>query len=232
MKQIRSQAIILSRTDYGEADRILTLLTPDHGKLRAIAKAVRKSTSKLAGGIELFSVSDVCFVTGRGELKTITSTRLVEHYGNIVKDINRTNLAYEIIRLLDKATEDHTEPGYFKSLHEAFKALDEEKIDPEITRLWFYMQLLKLAGHTPNLESDAKGEKLAEDKAYDFDIDAMGFVFPAGGTGNFKADHIKLLRLGFKSNEPSLLQRINNVSALTAPLQPLVRSMLGNFVRV
>jgi DNA repair protein RecO (recombination protein O) len=51
MRQFRTQAIILNRTDYGEADRIISFLTPDHGKVKAIAKAVRKSKSKLAGGI-------------------------------------------------------------------------------------------------------------------------------------------------------------------------------------
>ena len=61
-----TSAIILKRVDYGEADRILTLLTPDHGKLSLMAKGVRKIKSKLAGGIELFSISTITFAEGRG----------------------------------------------------------------------------------------------------------------------------------------------------------------------
>jgi DNA repair protein RecO (recombination protein O) len=57
MKTIVTKGIVLTRTDYGEADRILHFLTPDQGKIAGIAKGVRKSKSKLAGGIELFSVS-------------------------------------------------------------------------------------------------------------------------------------------------------------------------------
>lgn len=231
MNQVRSQAIVLSRTDYGEADRILTLLTPNHGKVRAIAKAVRKSTSKLAGGIELFSVSDICFV-GRGEIKTITSTRLIIHYGNIVKNIDRTNLAYELLKLLDKVTEEHTEPAYFNCLKAALTALDDSAIDSSLVRLWFDMQLLRLAGHTPNLREDVAGNKLAINQSYDFDASEMAFVRPVSRAGSFGADHIKLLRLGFSAGQPGLLARVANVSELAPPLAPLVRSMLGSFVRI
>src|SRR3954471_22046155 len=106
MIQYRTPAIILRRTDYGEADRIITFLTPDYGKVKGIAKGVRKSKSKLAGGIELFSVSDISFIKGRREIDTIVSTRLIKHYGNIVKNLDRTNLAYDLIKRLNKATED------------------------------------------------------------------------------------------------------------------------------
>ncbi|MDO8591465.1 MAG: DNA repair protein RecO, partial [bacterium] len=71
MNRYVTQGIVLSRTDFGEADRILTFLTNDHGKVRAIAKGVRKSKSKLAGGIELFSISDLTLIIGRGEINTL-----------------------------------------------------------------------------------------------------------------------------------------------------------------
>lgn len=232
MKQVRSQAIILSRTDYGEADRILTLLTADHGKLRAIAKAVRKSTSKLAGGIELFSVSDICFVSGRGALMTITSTRLVKHYGNIVKDIDRTNAAYHIIKLLDRSTEDSTEPAYFDCLKAALEALDDFNIHPDLTRLWFDMQLLKLAGHMPNLKDDTSGAKLEAGRHYEFDFEQMAFNEPTSRQGGFGSDEIKFLRLGFAAERPHLLQRVNEADKLRAMADSLVGTMLSNFVRV
>lgn len=67
MKTVRSQAIVLRRTNYGEADRILQLLTPD-GRRSVMARGVRKEKSKLAGGIELFAVSDVVIGEGKGSL--------------------------------------------------------------------------------------------------------------------------------------------------------------------
>jgi len=82
MKQLVARAIVLSRTDFGEADRIITLLTPDQGKVRLVARGVRRAKSKIAGGIELFSISDITYMTGKGDLGTLISARLDRHYGN------------------------------------------------------------------------------------------------------------------------------------------------------
>lgn len=64
---LRTRAIVLRRTNYGESDRILNLLTPE-GKVAVLAKGVRKEKSRLAGGIELFSISDVVIHQGRSNL--------------------------------------------------------------------------------------------------------------------------------------------------------------------
>src|SRR5688572_14550778 len=123
MNQIVTTAIILGRTDYGEADRIITLLTPDHGKLRLLAKGVRRVKSKLAGGIELFSISSITFVKGRGDIGTLISTRLNKHYRQIVTDLDRTMVGYDLIKQLNKITEDEPEPEYFDLLKQVFEAL-------------------------------------------------------------------------------------------------------------
>src|SRR4051812_28556736 len=108
MRQILTRGIVLSRTDYGEADRIVSVLTPDQGKLRLMAKGVRKVKSKLAGGIELFSVSELSFIPGKNDIGTLVSARLTQHFANIVKDINRTMFGYELLKRLNRATEDAT----------------------------------------------------------------------------------------------------------------------------
>ena len=155
MNQLNTTAIVLSRTEYGEADRILTLLTPDHGKLRLMAKGVRRVKSKLAGGIELFSVSNITFAKGRGDIGTLVSARLLQHYGNIVANLERTMLGYELIKQLNKITEDDTEPAYFEVLHQAFAALDDATVPVGLIRMWFSMQLLRLNGHEPNANRHA-----------------------------------------------------------------------------
>src|SRR6478736_6650921 len=137
MNQQLTTAIVLRRTNYGEADRILTLLTPDHGKLRVMARGVRKVKSKLAGGIQLFNISHITFMPGRGEIGTLVSTRLERHYGTIVKDLERVQLGYELIKQLDKATEDQAEAAYFTLLHQSFEALDAAEIPLPLIRLWF-----------------------------------------------------------------------------------------------
>ena len=229
MKQINTQAIILNRTEYGEADRILTLLTPDYGKLSLIAKGVRRIKSKLAGGIELFSVSDISFIRGRGEVGTLISTRLIKHYGNIVSDVNRTMLGYELIKRLHKATEDQPEPEYFELLQEAFAALDDPTIDIQLVRLWFLMQLLRIDGHTPNLQSDIAGDKLVAGGRYTFSFDDMAFA--ARPEAEFTSDQIKFLRVGFAGNRPQVMQKITGLESLLAGTIPLVQTMAQTYLR-
>lgn len=223
MNQILTTGIVLSRTDYGEADRIITLLTPDRGKVRVIGRGVRKLKSKLAGGIELFSVSDISYIPGRGEICTLVSTRLVNHYGHIVEDIDRVQLGYELIKTLNKATEDHPESEYFTLLEQAFQSLDDASIDIGFVRTWFEAQLLRLAGHMPNLQTDAGGNKLTAEDAYNFDFESMSFA--AHPEATFGVDHIKTLRLLFSTNQPQALARVQGMAQTILDVAPLIQTM-------
>ncbi len=223
MKQLLTQGIVLSRTDYGEADRIITLLTPDQGKVRVMGRGVRKLKSKLAGGIELFSVSDISYIPGRGEICTLVSTRLVRHYGHIVEDIDRVQLGCELIKTLNKATEDHPDSEYFTLLDQAFQVLDDASIDVMFVRTWFDSQLLRLAGHTPNLQTDAAGGKLTTEDAYNFDFESMSFA--AHPEANYGVDHIKTLRLLFSTNQPQVLARVQGMGQTILDVAPLIRTM-------
>jgi DNA repair protein RecO (recombination protein O) len=216
-------AIVLARTDYGEADRILTLLTPSSGKLRLMAKGVRRVKSKLAGGIELFSVTNVTYIRGRGEIGTLVSSRLVTYYANIVKDIDRTMLGYEVIKQLSKATEDEPEPDYFHLLEQAFEALNDHALPLELIQLWFAAQLLRLSGHTPNLQTEPDGTKLAADKAYEFSYDDTAFF--ARPDAPYTSDTIKFLRLVFSGNTPSVLAKVQGSAELAHRCLPLVGNL-------
>lgn len=230
MKQLQTTGIILSRTDYGEADRIVTMLTPDQGKLRLMARGVRKIKSKLAGGIELFSVSEISFIRGRGEIGTLVSTRLIKHYGKIVQAIDRVQLGYALIKMLNKATEDQPEAAYFELLQRAFTALDDDTVSTELISLWFRAQLLSQAGHMPNLITDATGQKLGASSLYEFDDTAV--AFSPKSEGHFTADHIKTLRLLFGGNSPITLNRVEGVVTVLADLEPLIRILTSTYIRV
>lgn len=229
MKQLVTEGIVLSRTDYGEADRIITVLTPQYGKLRLMAKGVRKIKSKLAGGIELFSVSHITFIQGRGEVGTLVSTRLITHYERIIQDINRTMLGYEIIKQLNRATEDEPEAEYFTLLQQVFAALNDASISLDLIQTWFTAQVLRQAGHMPNLQTDTTGAKLDASKTYDFSYDDVAFVIHP--QGNFRADDIKFLRLLFSPNEPQVLSKIADVNNLTKHCAPLVNTMKQAYIR-
>jgi DNA repair protein RecO len=230
VKQLVTKAIILARTDFSEADRIITLLTPEVGKLKLVARGVRKNKSKLAGGIELFSISDITYMNGKGDLGTLISARLDKHYGTIIQDIERVQLGYDLIKLLNKTTEDHPESEYYHLLEQAFTALDDKTSSVELIRLWFESQLLQFAGHEPNLYTDAAGTKLEPVKAYSFDFDSMSFFDHPGG--HFAASHIKTLRLLFGRHEIQALSQVQGIAVLLPDIAPLVRTMLTSYIRV
>lgn len=223
MKQLTTKAIILSRTDFGEADRIITLLTPEAGKLRLMAKGVRKIKSRLAGGIELFSISDVTYMQGKGDIGTLISARLDKHFGTIVQDIDRVQLGYDLIKLLNKITEDSPESAYFDLLSQSFAALDDATIPVDLVRVWFEAGLIKLGGHEPDLFSDTDGNKLDQTKAYTFSFEDMAFALHP--SGNFGADQIKFLRLVFQGHQPKALMQVQGTAALTAELKPLLENL-------
>ena len=226
--QIITKGIVLARTDFQEADRILTLLTPDHGKLRMIAKGVRRPRSKLAGGIELLSVSDISVLPGRGELGTLVSTRLITHYGQIVTDLHRTMLAYDILKRLNKLTEDVVGEEYFDLLQAALEGLNDLGLDVDLAELWFVMQLLDITGHVPNLVTDAQGKKLLPDQTYQFDYDAIAFVPTLEGAYN--PGHVKLLRLCLVAKSPLPLKQIKDSEKYGSSLLNLASTLQNHFL--
>ncbi len=230
MNQQVTTAIVLSRTNYGEADRILTVITPDYGKVRLMAKGVRKVKSKLAGGIELFSVSNITFIQGRGEVGTLVSTRLLKHYGQIITDITRVQLGYDLLKMFNTITEDNAEPEYFELLEQSFQALDDIQVGEDLIRAWFAAQLLRLGGHTPNLQTDSFGHKLEPDTSYEFDYDTVAFV--AHEQGKFMADHIKFMRLIFSGNQPRVLRQISGYQQLLPGCTSVIQTMRNTFIRI
>ena len=115
----RTSAIVLRRTNYGEADRILQLLTPE-GKISALARGVRRQNSKLAGSIELFSISDMVIRRGKSDLGIITSARAVHFYRHILEDYDRLEFGYEAIKQVSKSSEMVNEPDWYDILKEVF----------------------------------------------------------------------------------------------------------------
>lgn len=212
--QIITTGIVLTRTDFAEADRIVTILTPDHGKLRVIAKGVRRPRSKLAGGIELFSVSNITVLPGRGDLGTLVSTRLKTHYADIVKDITRTMLGYDFLKRMHRLTEDAAGEEYYEILKRTLEGLNDFELSSDLVGLWFTVQLLKVTGHIPNLKTDTDGNRLEVDESYVFEFDAMAFRKQTKGP--YTANHIKLLRLGYGTDTPGILKQVTD-AAYCAP---------------
>ena len=192
MSAERTRAIVLRRTNYGEADRILKLLTP-LGQRSVIAKSVRREKSKLAGGIELFAISDVVVNYSKGDLGILTSARLVQFYRHILDDYDRLQFGYETINLVAKASENIDEPDWYGILSEVYMGLDVASIPLQLTQTWFYLHYAELTGYELNLERDVSGQPLASDKTYMYDTAEKGLRLAE--QGDINAAHIKLLRV-------------------------------------
>lgn len=192
MKTTRTRAIVLRRTNYGEADRILQLLTPT-GRIAAMARGVRREKSKLAGGIELFAISDIVVGQGKGQLQVLTSSRLVHFYRHILEDYDRLQFAYEMIAQVAKASESLDEAEWYDIATEILMGLDNKTVPLQLTQLWFYLHMSAMLGDQLNIDRDFKGKKLSADTNYRYDSHEKGFV--TASNGEITKDHIKVLRL-------------------------------------
>lgn len=202
MNKLATKAIVLKRTNYSEADRIVRLITADSGKISVIAKGVRRVRSKLSGGIELFSICDISVVKGRGDLMTLTSARLDKHFDEIVKDFEKSSFGFEALKIIDRITGDDAEGGYFKLLSDILYLLNTEDFSYELAAAWFYMNLMRLNGSLPNLLTDLSGDNLMEGVNYAFSIEDGGFF--RSEVGNFSDTEIKGWRVLISARKEQL----------------------------
>ena len=151
-RQFRTQAIILSRRDFGESDRLLTLYTPLRGKLRAIAKGARKPSAKISGHVELFARSDCLIHRGRN-LDILTQAELVDAYLGLREDLGRGAYANYVAELLDRFTadEDDDSGDVFLLLHQTLSRI-AQSADPRLAARYFELRLLDLTGFRPELQ--------------------------------------------------------------------------------
>ena len=146
----RTEAIVLRRTDFGEADRLLTVFTPGRGKLRLVAKGVRKPTSRKSGHVELFSHGQFMVAVGR-DLDILTQAETLEPFLPLREDLLRTTYAYYVAELADAFTAERDENGpLFRLLIDAFGWLCVAG-DLALAARYYELHLLGLVGYQPQL---------------------------------------------------------------------------------
>lgn len=225
MKRFSTTAIILRRVDYGEADRIITFMTPENGKIAVIARGVRKQKSKLAGGIELFSESQVTIIGGKGNLDILASARLVEHYRNIITDYDRVTAAYEVIKIINDITEDEAGSEFYDVLKGSLEALNNLKLPTGFVVSWYKLNILRLLGSEPDLAKDSSGMKLVEGKNYIFNLNEGSFVYDADGTTN--SNHIKSMRL-LMTQSPEVIVKVSGALEAAEESSDLIDKIFRN----
>ncbi|MFI5274501.1 MAG: DNA repair protein RecO [Ktedonobacterales bacterium] len=156
-----TEAIPLRRMDYGEADRILTLFTPAFGKVRAIAKGARRTTSRLAGHLELFTRTQLLLATGR-ELDVVTQAEARERLDALRGGVWYATAAWYVSELVERFVEDRDpHPRLYTRFAWALRLLDdlaarEAAGEAVRARAWlalryFELRLLDELGYRPAL---------------------------------------------------------------------------------
>lgn len=166
-RTFRTEAIVLRRKDFGEADRILTLFTPELGKIRALAKGIRKPRSRKAGHLELYMRANLFLAKGR-DMDIITQAETVTAYRPLREDLLRSTYGSYCVELLDKFTPDEAEnKPLYELLAHALGWLSDSS-DLALTTRYYELQLLGMAGYQLELFRCAvNGEKIeAEDQFF------------------------------------------------------------------
>src|SRR5512136_2985211 len=103
----QTEAVIIRKVKLGEADRILTLYTPDYGKIEAVAKGVRRPKSKMAGHLELLTYSQIRLARGRN-LDTIIGSQTIDSFLPLKNDLWLTSFGLYSTELVNQFTVEHS----------------------------------------------------------------------------------------------------------------------------
>lgn len=154
MATYKTQAIIIKRRNFGEADRLLTLYTQNEGKIVVIAKGVRRSRAKLVGHTEQFYLLNLQLAEGK-TWDVVVSADIINNFNNIRSKSNLTNQAYFLAELVDSLTheaEPHQE--IFDLMQSALIRFDQGR--DELIIPYFSFKILSFLGHKPELNNCVK----------------------------------------------------------------------------
>lgn len=164
-----SEGIVLSRRNFGEADRILSVYSKEHGRISLMAKGVRRPKSRKRGHIEVFNLVKFQAISGAG-MDLMTEAEVVEDFAMIRKSLNKISLAYYFMEVIGKITHEHESNVDLFNL--IFDSLDKLKITKKLKelRLDFISKLLVLMGYWPHdkdlVNPDEELEKVIERQIY------------------------------------------------------------------
>jgi len=173
----RTKSLILKKVDRAEHDQLFTIYTRDFGKIKVLGRGIRKISSKLRSGADLFYLTEIEFIQGKIH-KTLTDAILIDKFNNLRRSLARLNIASEISELLDKLIyNQQPEEKIWNLLMEVFQQLNQPKFKNAYLKLiyyYFFWRLVSILGYLPELfQCTMCNQKLKPDKLY--------FNFPEGG---------------------------------------------------
>ncbi len=177
-RTFRSEAIVLKRTDFGEADRLLTLYSREFGKLRAVAKGARKPQSRKTGHVDLFMRTKFLLARSKS-IPIITQAEMVEAYPALREDLMRMTLASYMAELLDQfAVEEDPNPPLYRLLSNGLGWCASGEQLPLAVR-FYELHLLSLTGFQPQLFRCVGCNAPIEDQNQFFSAEMGGVLCPS-----------------------------------------------------
>jgi DNA repair protein RecO (recombination protein O) len=161
MSLYRDQGVVLRTQKLGEADRIVTLLTRDHGRVRGVAKGVRRTKSKFGARLEPGSHVDIQLYVGK-TFDTVTQVEAIMNYGEVVShDYQRWTVATAILEAAERFTSQEHEPAVkeFQLVVGGLKALAEQRYDSSLILDAFLLRSLEIGGYAPSMTDCSRCEK-------------------------------------------------------------------------
>lgn len=173
MAVYHADALVIRSREYGESDRLVTLFARDQGKIQAVAKGVRKPTSRQRAGAQLFTYADFLLHHGRS-LDTVSQASPKESFAHLWWDLDRSMAATAMAELLDAATiPGQSHPELFSLTLTCFFLLEE--IEPQLLLSAYTLRLLAALGYRPRLGECAEcGSRITGERLF--------FSWEAGGT--------------------------------------------------
>ncbi len=156
-----TDAIVLTHFDYGEADRILTLLTPELGKIKAIAKGVRRPTSRIGGSLEPLAELRVQLARGR-TFDVVTQVTMQHAWLGLRDQLEVTATAWYCAELADRSLEErHAVEPIYLLLRRTYELLDAGMVPGRVAR-WFEVRLCDEMGMRPEVDRCVECGRLLE----------------------------------------------------------------------
>ncbi|MHB8220510.1 MAG: DNA repair protein RecO [Acidimicrobiales bacterium] len=176
MSLFKDRGVVLRSYRLGEADRIVVFLTEAHGKVRAVAKGVRRTNSKFGARLEPMSHVLLLLWAGRGDLDIVKQAEVVNHFPKLRADLDRVTRGLSLIEVADQLAQDrHPDPRLYAMLVGALRVLDDPARDPALVAPAFFLKTLVLDGAEPVLDGCASCGRPQDQ------VDLVAFSLPDGG---------------------------------------------------
>jgi DNA repair protein RecO (recombination protein O) len=228
-RNYQTEAVVTKKIKLGEADRILTLYTPDHGKIEAVAKGVRRPKSKMAGHLELLTYSQIRLAHGRN-LDIIIGSQTIDSFMSLKNDLWLTSLGLYAAELVNQFTAEHiTNPPLFQLFVETLRRLSQAESTELILR-YFELHLLDLVGYRPQLQECISCHIELQPVVNAFCSSAGGILCPNcryehPASFSISVDALKVLRL-FQRSTFEVVNRLKISPELSQELKAAMASYI------